>query len=67
MSKSKEMFTQMREQENHDSFIDDSYQFNEWMSELHTKENHNSNSAIDELNDLFVTFGKIFCNNNNKL
>ena len=46
MSKSKEMFTQMREQENHDSFIDDSYQFNEWMSELHTKENHNSKSLI---------------------
>jgi hypothetical protein len=67
MSKSKEMFTQMREQETHDTFIDDSYHFNEWMSELHTKENHNSNSAVDELNDLFVTFGKIFCNNNNKL
>ncbi len=59
MSKSKRMFTELREQ-SQDSHIDAEYRYDQWMSQLKQKQNHNSNSAVDVLNDVFQAYGEIF-------
>ncbi len=61
MSATKEAFIRMREEEAQDTHLDDEYRYNEWMARLDQKKNHTSNSAIEVLDDLFVTFGKIYC------
>tara|TARA_R100000654_G_C2678357_1_gene126958 strand:+ start:630 stop:830 length:201 start_codon:yes stop_codon:yes gene_type:complete len=61
MSKSKQMFTEEREK-NQDSHIDEEYRYDQWMSQLKEKQNHNSNSAVDILNDIFKSYGEIFGN-----
>tara|TARA_B100002019_G_C21271527_1_gene602639 strand:+ start:1896 stop:2117 length:222 start_codon:yes stop_codon:yes gene_type:complete len=66
MSASKRMFNEMREQEMEDQYVDDAYLFEQWMGSLKDKTNHNSNSATDVLEDLFKTFGEIFCPQNQK-
>jgi hypothetical protein len=61
MSKSKEMFTEESElNQDHDSYLDDSYRSEQWMSEIKQKKNHTQTSAVDVLNDLFKSYGEIF-------
>jgi hypothetical protein len=61
MSKSKEMFTEERElNQDHDSYLDDSYRSELWMSQIKEKKNHTQTSAVDVLNDLFKSYGEIF-------
>lgn len=44
---------------------DDEYRYDTWMESLKQKQNKsNIKSPKEELDDLFVTFGKIFGNNN---
>ncbi len=61
MSKSKQMFTEEREK-SQDSHIDAEYRYDQWMSQIKEKQNHNSNSAVDILNDVFKSYGEIFGN-----
>ena len=61
MSATKEAFIEMRQAETQDIHLDDEYRYNEWMARLDQKKSHNSNSAVEVLDDLFVTFGKIYC------
>jgi hypothetical protein len=62
MSKSKQMFTEMREQEIDDQYLDDTYQVQEW--EWESRERVSSKTQSDRttliLNDLFSYFGEIF-------
>jgi hypothetical protein len=61
MSKSKQMFMEEREQnQDHDSYLDDSYRSELWMSQIKQKKNHTQTSAADVLNDLFKSYGEIF-------
>ena len=61
MSKSKEMFTEESElNQDHDSYLDDSYRSEQWMSEIKQKKNHTQTSEVDVLNDLFKSYGEIF-------
>ena len=36
------------------------YRYEQWMSQLKEKQNHNSNSAVEILNDVFKSYGEIF-------
>ncbi len=66
MSATKRMFNEMREQERDDRHLDDEYHFNKWMESIYQKQNHNSNSAKEMLDDLFKSFGVIFSEYNLK-
>lgn len=61
MSKSKQMFTEDREK-NQDSNSVAEQRYDQWMSQVKEKQNHNSNSAVDILNDIFKSYGEIFGN-----
>ena len=55
------MFTEESElNQDHDSYLDDSYRSEQWMSEIKQKKNHTQTSAVDVLNDLFKSYGEIF-------
>jgi len=61
MAKSKQMFTEERERsQDQDSHFDAEYRYEQWMSQLKEKQNHNSNSAVEILNDVFKSYGEIF-------
>jgi hypothetical protein len=62
MSKSKEMFNEMREQEMQDEFLDDEYRFREFQSRerVSSKTQIASNSSVEILKELFESFGEIF-------
>lgn len=62
MSKSKQMFTEMREQEIQDEFLDDEYRFREFQSRerVSSKTQIADNSSIDIIKELFEYFGEIF-------
>lgn len=68
MSKSKQMFTEMREQEIDDQYLDDTYQVQEW--EWKSRERVSSKTQSDRttliLNDLFSSFGEIFSDYENR-
>ena len=59
MAKSKQMFTEERERSQDKTHLDAEYRYEQWMSQL-KKKNHNSNSAVDILNDVFKSYGEIF-------
>tara|TARA_R100000742_G_C4279058_1_gene102778 strand:- start:2478 stop:2678 length:201 start_codon:yes stop_codon:yes gene_type:complete len=65
MSKSKRMFTEMREQ-SQDSHIDAEYRYDQWMSQLNQKQNHKSNSAVEILDEVFKSYGEIFGSKSNE-
>jgi len=58
MSKSKQMFTEMREQESDDQYLDDTYQVQEWESRERVSSKTQDSTLI--LNELFSYFGEIF-------
>lgn len=62
MSKSKEMFNEMREREMQDELLDDEYRFREFQSRerVSSKTQIASNSSIEILKELFGHFGEIF-------
>lgn len=59
MAKSKQMFEQMREAELNEH-LDDEYQFNKWMREIHQVKNTNPKDSVEVMNELFRSFGEIF-------
>lgn len=59
MSKSKQMFDEMREQESDDQFLDDTYRVQEWESRERVSSKTQDNTTLI-LNDLFSYFGEIF-------
>lgn len=59
MSKSKQMFNEMREQESDDQFLDDTYRVQEWESRERVSSKTQDNTTLI-LNDLFSYFGEIF-------
>ncbi len=59
MSKSKQMFNEMREQESDDQFLDDTYRVQEWESRERVSSKTQNNTTLI-LNDLFSYFGEIF-------
>lgn len=62
MGKSKQLFTELREQEIQDQFLDDEYQYREFKSRerVSSKTQIANNSSIEIINDLFKSFGEIF-------
>ncbi len=60
MSKSKQMFTEMREQEIDDQYLDDTYHVQEWESRERVSSKTQSDRTTLILNDLFSYFGEIF-------
>lgn len=62
MSKSKQMFTEMREQEIQDEFLDEEYRFREFQSRerVSSKTPIANNSSVEILKELFGYFGEIF-------
>ena len=62
MSKSKQMFTEIREQEIQDEFLDDEYHFREFQSRerVSSKTRIADNSSVEILKELFGYFGEIF-------
>jgi hypothetical protein len=62
MSKSKQMFTEMREQEIQDEFLDDENRFREFQSRerVSSKTQVADNSSVEILKELFGYFGEIF-------
>ena len=61
MSKSKQMFTEEREKDQDSNSVAEQ-RYDQWMSQVKEKQNHNSNSAVDILNDVFKSYGEIFGN-----
>ena len=59
MSKSKQMFNEMREQESDDQFLDDTYRVQEWESRERVSSKTQDNTTLI-LNDLVSYFGEIF-------
>jgi len=62
MSKSKQMFTEMREQEIQEEFLDDENRFREFQSRerVSSKTQVADNSSVEILKELFGYFGEIF-------
>jgi hypothetical protein len=62
MGKSKQLFTELREQEIQDEFLDDDYQYREFQSRerVSSKTQIANNSSIEILTELFGHFGEIF-------
>jgi len=59
MAKTKQMFEQMQEAELNEH-LDDEYQFNKWMQEIHQVKNTNPKDAVEVMTELFRSFGEIF-------
>ena len=64
MSKSKQMFTEMREQEIENEFLDDDYRVQEFKSR--ERVSSKTLDATQPLIELFKTFGEIFSPDFNK-
>ena len=55
------MFTEEREKDQDSNSVAEQ-RYDQWMSQVKEKQNHNSNSAVDILNDVFKSYGEIFGN-----
>tara|TARA_R110002012_G_scaffold42523_2_gene115718 strand:+ start:11285 stop:11494 length:210 start_codon:yes stop_codon:yes gene_type:complete len=63
MSKSKQLFTAQRqsEQEEYEEIL-----YTQWIHHLEAQENYNSTQAIDILNEVFESVGKVYGLKNNQ-